>query len=63
MDDLTHLQKQFAQLTIHYEHAVNVTWFASASLRFPASAESIAAWKGALNEEREIAGRRSKVLT
>jgi hypothetical protein len=63
MEDLMLLQKEFEQLTIQYEHAVNVTWFASASLQSPASAESIAAWRGALKEEQEVAARRREVLT
>ena len=62
MDDLTLLQTKFARLTIDYEHAVNITWIVSVSLRSPASAESIAAWKGALENERQVAVRRREVL-
>jgi hypothetical protein len=63
MDDLTLLQTKFARLTIDYEHAVNITWIVSVSLRSPASAESIAAWKGALENEQQIAARRRELLT
>jgi hypothetical protein len=61
MDDMKPLQDQFKDMTLEHKKALDDTYWATVSLL--TTAESRAAFKAALAKERQIAVRRSEVLS